>query len=215
MATEPLAAAPAPDDEPIVVSPLAPTSATLVAHPGDELAYAIAWAWREEHEAREQAEADIRSKRALIKRLQDDQDAKRKTYTKRDVIERWFRTWQQLRNHPRSKLTPERFDAARARLEEGYTEIQGAMAIHGQHARPAAKDGVVYDDFEIVFRSGGNLERYANHCPREARAELRANVVGAQLEMAPAKDDDPPGGQRVAEEPSHEISSAENGDAVT
>jgi hypothetical protein len=168
-----------PVAEPILV--MLPEGHVLV-QPEDD-AWPIAWAWREEKSSRELVEADLRSKRALIRRLQDDQDAKRKSFAKRDVIERWFALWQQLRKHPRSKLGPDRFDAARGRLEEGYTEQDGAMALHGQNAKPAVKDGQVFDDFEIVFRSERNLERYANLCPRETREALSAAAPGDQTAM--------------------------------
>ena len=165
-----IAPAPEPVAEPILVD--LPTGAVVVGP--DDSAWPIAWAWREKDAALQAAEKDLRVKRAQITRLQDDQDAKRRSYHRRETIERLFGIWQQLRRHPRSKLTPERFDAARARLEDDYTELDMTMALYGQAAHPVQKGGVVYDDFELVFRSGKQVERYANLCPPEQRRHLRA-----------------------------------------
>jgi hypothetical protein len=187
--SEPLQAAPEPVPEPIVVTLV--DGQVVVVRPDEPLPPAVVWAvaysWREKDASLQLVERERRTQRMQIAKLQDTQDAKRKVYARRPIIERWFDLWQELRGHRRSKLTPERFDKARARLEEGYEELDGMMALHGQNARPVVKDGVLYDDFELVFRAGQNIERYANLCPPALRRQLRSEAearTGDQMELA-------------------------------
>ena len=123
-------------------------------------------------------ERDLRKANAALARQERNLEAERKTYIRRPVIEDLFKIWQEIWKHPRSKLTPERFDACKARLEEDYSELDLAMAIHGHRASPPTKDGQVYDGFHIPMASGGNVERYANLCPKDKRTELRATKDG-------------------------------------
>lgn len=168
---------PAPEcvDEAIFVT--LPDKTTVVVEPGTDM-WLIAWAWREEKAARELVEADMRGKRTLIRKLQDDQDAKRKTYANRDVIGRVFDRWRNATGHKNAKLGPKRFDAARARLEEGYPEDALLMAVEGLAAN--AYEG--NDDFDVCMRDERQLERYANKCPRAIRDQLRTQP-DEQMEM--------------------------------
>ncbi len=181
-AERPLQAVPQPPDEPVVVT--IPDGRNIVVRPEQEESWLVACAWQDEKHARELAERDLRSKRALIQRLRDDQDAKRKAYGKRDVIERLFERWQQASNHTRSLLGPERFDPCRARLEQGYTEEQLTMAVMGVALNPhIADNGERHDEFEIAVRSGKQVEHYAKRCPVEVRRQIRAEFAAGEGEQ--------------------------------
>lgn len=116
-------------------------------------------------------ERELRQRRAQITRLQRDKERERQAFEQRDVVERLFAFWQKRCKHPKSRLTPERFDAARACLEHGYDEEQMRLAILGAAFQPFTKprkNGTVerFDDLELIFRNGSNLERFACRAPR-------------------------------------------------
>ncbi len=155
-----------PAEEPIVVT--VGGRSVVVQH--DDPAWPIAWALRETETSLKLAEQDLRSKRALIKRLREDADKDRKTCPEREVIERLFTHWQERCNHKRSKLTAERFDAARAMIGKDYTEVEMMMAIEGAAFDPfirPRKNGTMqrFDEFELIFRDGKHLEAFACKAP--------------------------------------------------
>jgi hypothetical protein len=128
-------------------------------------------------------ERDLRTKRRQITALQRDEERRRKAYERRPAIEALFSYWQSVARHPKSLLTADRFDAAMARLEDGYTEEQIRRALDGIAFEPNRKPLAngrweCYDDMEIALRSGKNLERYANRAPVPKRKLLRIRAVG-------------------------------------
>ena len=142
----------------------------------DDPRYEMAWRCREIEVALQLAEKDLRTKRAQIKKLQADADLDRKTYVKRELVERLFDHWREKCRHPRSKLTAERFDAARAMIEKGYGEVEMLLAIDGAAFDPFTrlrKNQTVerFDDLELIFRDGVHLERFANRAPVQAPAQ--------------------------------------------
>jgi len=157
---------------------------TIVVGPEDELAWQIAYAWRETEVALKNAEKELRIKRAQITKLQRDHDEKRRTYSGRRHIEYAFEKWQELSRHARSILTADRFDPARARLDEGYTPEQLAWAAAGIATNPHVVEGAKHDEFELAVRSGRNLERYANRCAPAYRQQITADLKNTdQLTM--------------------------------
>lgn len=78
-----------------------------------------------------------------------------------EVIREVFDYWRKTCDHPSAKLTTGRRSKVRARLKEGYTRLQLLAAVRGA-ARGAFTDtrGHVWDDLELICRSGSNVERF-------------------------------------------------------
>lgn len=90
---------------------------------------------------------------------------------KQNIVERGstalfsvFEHWKSRLKHPEAKLTPKRKARVRARLDEGYTVEQITQAIDGCASSPfhqgANDNGKVYDDLELICRSGEKLEQF-------------------------------------------------------
>jgi hypothetical protein len=80
-----------------------------------------------------------------------------------------FEFWQQECGHPQARFTRDRQAKIRARLREGYTAHDIAKAIRGAARKPTVgDDGRVYDDLELICRSGTKVEDFM------ARADLPA-----------------------------------------
>jgi hypothetical protein len=130
----------------------------------------------------ENAERDLRSKRALIKRLQTDAEKERRAYAGREAVERLFDYWREACRHPNSKLTADRFDSVRAALERGYTEEQIRRAIDGAAFDPfitRRRNGTAkrHDDIELICRDGKRLEEFACKAPASGAKRTRPEVV--------------------------------------
>lgn len=75
-----------------------------------------------------------------------------------------FTYWQQKLNHLQAKLTPKRKRLIEARLKDKYTVEQLKLAIDGCAASPfhmghgPQSDGTIYDDIELICRSGEKVE---------------------------------------------------------
>jgi hypothetical protein len=168
--SKPVEAAPPPVDEPIVC---VVQGQTVVIQPDTE-AWPVAYEWRELKVAAELLEQDLRTKRAQIKRLQADADLDRRTCAERPAIDKLFALWQEQCKHPRSKLTAERFDAARVLLQKGYTAEDLTLAIEGAAYDPftkVRKNGSLeaFNDFELIMRDGTHVERFANRAPMKEK----------------------------------------------
>lgn len=79
-------------------------------------------------------------------------------------IEQVFDYWRKSLNHPTAKLTPTRRRRITDRLKDGYTveDIQHAIDGCGMspHNMGVNDTGTVYDDLELICRSGEKLERF-------------------------------------------------------
>ncbi len=129
-----------------------------------------------------QAERDLRTKRRQIASLQRDRQRERESYERREIIEKIFGFWQRKTKHPRSKLTPERFDAVRSMLEAGYTARELCLAVAGAAFDPftkPAKNGrlIAFNDLELICRSGKNVEAYANRAPKGYKRKAPASLL--------------------------------------
>lgn len=146
-----------------------------------DLRWGLVWRLREKEEELKAAERDLRSKRALITKLQrkriDEDESARQRNAHRDFIIALSDRWREGTGHKRSKLTPERFDMAADRLEEGYSEEDLRMATEGLIADAWTDEkGVLHDDWKVAMKNGEAVERYANKCPREKREEIRGTL---------------------------------------
>lgn len=77
------------------------------------------------------------------------------------VAGRLFLYWQKTCNHEQAKFTADRKSKAEARLRDGYTEQYIREAIDGAARAPFTNpEGKVFDDFELICRSGSKLEDF-------------------------------------------------------
>jgi hypothetical protein len=120
-------------------------------------------------------ERDIRGKRAAIRRLTNEREKERQAYARREEVELWFTVWQVATNHPKSKLSAERFDAIRKAIDLGYElehwelvcEFAGALPYGPYYKRKATgPENDRRDDphllvrhFEHFARQGWEMKR--------------------------------------------------------
>ena len=84
-----------------------------------------------------------------------------------EARENWlalFSYWRQQYGHPKAKFTRDREAKLRARLREGYSLDECAAAIRGlkrsRFHMGANSEGRRWDEFERIFKSGSNLEKF-------------------------------------------------------
>jgi hypothetical protein len=79
--------------------------------------------------------------------------------------------WKQATNHPNAKVSKDRVEIVKARLKDGYTLDQLALAIDGIGAFPyvingqrvkEGKPSQRHDALSLALKGGENLERFAN-----------------------------------------------------
>jgi hypothetical protein len=77
-----------------------------------------------------------------------------------------FNYWKEKLEHPKSVLDKKRLIAIRARLKEGYTVERIKEAIDGiknsPHNMGQNDRNTVFDDIELICRSGANVDRFAD-----------------------------------------------------
>src|SRR5881397_2953522 len=95
-------------------------------------------AWRK----LEDAEKELRQYRAKVRRLENEKQKERMDYVRRMDVEAVFDQWRVVCHHPRSKLTPDRFDAVQKVLEHGYEPEDIYKAISYVAAFPFVVDAV-------------------------------------------------------------------------
>lgn len=119
----------------------------------------------------ENLEAEIRRLLRRIDRIERDEDEKRRKDPHRGKILRIIEHWKVATGHPKSRDTADRFDAVKARFNEGYTEEQLMLAIDGIAALPyVGKEGRKatgtkkerHDRLGIALGGGEAVERFAN-----------------------------------------------------
>jgi hypothetical protein len=96
-----------------------------------------------------------------------------------DQVREIFEYWQLECKHHGAKPSPDRVRKVRARLREGYTVHQIKEAIDGA-ARGATVDenGKVWDDLELICRSGSKLESFIGRPARKKKTtEQRASSL--------------------------------------
>jgi hypothetical protein len=121
-----------------------------------------------------QHEADVRNLEGevtkLLRRirvLEADKERERRLYAHRELIRHLFEFWRDCTGHPKSKLDGDRFDAIKARVEDGYSEEQCRLAILGAAVDPYVDPKKKrHDGIGLVFRNGEKLEDFANRAYR-------------------------------------------------
>jgi len=77
-----------------------------------------------------------------------------------------FDYWREKLDHPQSVLESKRSKAIRGRLKEGYSVDRIKQAIDGiklsPHNMGVNDRNTVFDDIELICRSGSNVDRFAN-----------------------------------------------------
>jgi hypothetical protein len=100
-----------------------------------------------------------------------------------EIFEYWKAT---MNKNESSKLTKERDKKVRERLKEGYTVDQIKLAVFGcsqsPHNMGQNENGKVYDDLELICRTGSNLERFAGYSHPVPMQEF-SNVTASNIEM--------------------------------
>lgn len=83
-----------------------------------------------------------------------------------EIAEKIFETWKAELNHPRAKLDRVRRKMIESRLAEGYSQERIEAAIRGiklsAHHMGQNDREAVYDDIELICRSGAYVDRFAD-----------------------------------------------------
>lgn len=100
-----------------------------------------------------------------------------------EVFEYWKAT---MNKNESSKLTKERDKKVRERLKDGYTVDQIKLAVFGcsqsPHNMGQNENRKVYDDLELICRTGSNLERFAGYSQPVPMQEF-SSVTAGNIEM--------------------------------
>lgn len=82
------------------------------------------------------------------------------------LISEIFEIWQKEHDHLEAKLDAKRKKAIKERLKEGYSAVRIIQAIRGiklsPHNMGKNDRNTVYDDIELICRSGANVDRFAD-----------------------------------------------------
>lgn len=106
-----------------------------------------------------------------IKNLERDKQAERELDPNRWEVKRLIELWKEKTNHPRARISADRFDMVKARLAEGYEVEEVELAIEGLAAYPyvnakgrsaTGKRSERHDRLGIALTNGEALERFAN-----------------------------------------------------
>lgn len=93
-------------------------------------------------------------------------------------IKEVFEFWKVELNHPKSILDEKRRKAIMARLLEGYSVERIKEAIVGIQRSPhnmgANDEGKIFDDIELICRSGANVDRFADTRQGETKETVKA-----------------------------------------
>jgi hypothetical protein len=121
----------------------------------------------------ENCEAELRKLRRRLKAYERQKQDEREKSPNRTLILALIERWKVQCDHPNSNAhAADRFDMVQARLREGYTPEQIAMAIDGIAAMPYVgpqgrqshngRGSKRHDRMGIALGSGEDLERFAN-----------------------------------------------------
>ncbi len=102
------------------------------------------------------------------KPITNNQEPKNKTMSSEldSRVNEIFEYWKIELEHPNSRIDKKRSNAILERLKEGYTVERIKEAIRGiklcPHNMGQNERGQVYDDIELICRSGANVDRFAD-----------------------------------------------------
>lgn len=111
----------------------------------------------------------------------------------KEIFDHWKMV---MKKNESSKLTKERDKKIRERLKEGYTVEQIKFAIDGcansPHNMGQNENGKIYDDLELICRTGSHVERFAGY-NQEAQPQRFSGVSARNLQTidnwVPPEDD--------------------------
>lgn len=106
----------------------------------------------------------------------DPQGSPSKAVHARGAAQRVFDYWRVATKHDGAKLTDKRRRLIDARLKDGYSEEQLCAAVDGCKAsafhQGENERAAVFDDIELICRTGEKLESFINHGQRKPSARL-------------------------------------------
>lgn len=146
-----------------------------------------------------------RENAALARRVAEDADPS--THPQGAEIVALIERWRTYCNHRNAKMSADRVKLIRARLHDGYTPEQIALAIDGLAAAPyvvnaqrrsEGKDSQRYDQLKHALNGGQDLERFANlgHRARKQGAVTWPEYDSQANENAPAAQQRPGAGHQ-------------------
>lgn len=118
----------------------------------------------------ENAEVALRVERRRVKALLKEIDELRGAGIPHESIEAIFECWRVLCRPKARTCNGKRRAVVQARLRDGYTHEDFALAILGAAAYPYQRDGVIYDDLELIARDATKMDSFIAK-GREANAE--------------------------------------------
>lgn len=96
-----------------------------------------------------------------------------------------FEYWKKQHNHPKSMLDEKREKAIRGRLQEGYTVERIKNAVDGiklsPHHMGQNDRNTVYDDIELICRTGSNVDKLADLLNKKPRMQGQERYENASL----------------------------------
>lgn len=122
------------------------------------------------HDQLKGAEREIRAWRMRCAKLERDKAGERDSYEHKELVQRLFDYWRDQSGKKRARLTGERFDAIRAKLDEGFTARELAEAIKGCCFDPfvtSNRNGSSerHDDLLTALKDASAVERYRRKRP--------------------------------------------------
>lgn len=100
----------------------------------------------------------------VIHEQEEDSLKEEKKETTASKVRTVFSYWQEILNHPQSKLTTDREAKIRRRLQEKYTVDELKLAINGCRASPwhmgENERNTKFDDIELICRDGVHVEKF-------------------------------------------------------
>ena len=123
------------------------------------------------------AEADLRAKRAQIRKLKTDREREAELHPARAEVQAVFDLWRTLGNHPNSGLDAERFELIERMLSKHGRELC-ERAIVGLTFDPfvtTRKNGKpkVHDGLHLAFETARKFEDKCNAAPADWRERIQ------------------------------------------
>jgi hypothetical protein len=123
----------------------------------------------------ENAEVSLRVERRRIKALLKTIAELEGAGIPQNSLDAIFRVWQVFCRPKARALGAKRRTAVTGRLREGYTHTDFALAIVGAASYPNIRDGIVYDDLELIARDATKMDLFIDKGNRANHAHAATN----------------------------------------